>query len=87
MATTETLAVACAHCGLPVPGAIAADPSPQFCCSGCWGVYHALHELGLEEFYGLQVAGRRASTGEAGSSMPREQALAGGPAKTCRLSR
>ena len=44
--------VACAHCGLPVPGAQAHEQDPlQFCCSGCRTVYQALRANGLTAYY------------------------------------
>ncbi|MFG0284922.1 MAG: heavy metal translocating P-type ATPase metal-binding domain-containing protein, partial [Phycisphaerales bacterium JB039] len=57
-------AVACAHCGLPVPpGLIRADAAEQFCCAGCEAVRGALRSAGLETYYKLReeaAAGRPA---------------------------
>lgn len=72
-------AVACAHCGAPVPAELmegAAPDGPRFCCTGCEAVYHALSEAGLERFYEWRelspnVAQGVARSGEA-SSVPRE---------------
>lgn len=59
--TTVTLDhAACAHCGLPVPGA---DPGAlNFCCPGCRTVHGLMREAGLGEFYAL-----RDRLGEGGS--------------------
>lgn len=47
--------VACAHCGLPVPGdRRAADTSHAFCCDGCCTVYGLLRECGLDQYYQLR---------------------------------
>lgn len=44
--------VACAHCGLPVPGAFRADPqTPAFCCAGCQTAYDIIHTCGLDRYY------------------------------------
>ncbi len=51
--------LACAHCGLPVPCALAPAAGQEgerlqaFCCSGCRTVYFAIHEDGLGRFYDL----------------------------------
>jgi Cu2+-exporting ATPase len=48
---------ACAHCGLPVPPALATrDGSPSFCCNGCRAVFATLSELGLDGYYELRQA-------------------------------
>lgn len=51
--------IACAHCGLPVPGdrtAAGASPgaSPSFCCDGCRTIYGLLRECGLDQYYRLR---------------------------------
>jgi len=47
-------AVACRHCGEPVPGAWrAADGDTAFCCGGCAASWTILHEAGLEHYYDL----------------------------------
>jgi Cu2+-exporting ATPase len=55
-------AVACAHCGLPVPaGLVAGDPGdagPSFCCAGCRGVFESLRACGLDRYYELLAAER-----------------------------
>ncbi len=44
--------VACAHCGLDVPSALAdPDSGQQFCCGGCRTAYSILHEYGLGRYY------------------------------------
>ncbi|MGD9790510.1 MAG: heavy metal translocating P-type ATPase [Phycisphaerales bacterium] len=46
--------VACAHCGLPVPGAFRADlNTPSFCCAGCQTAHEIIHTCGLERYYEL----------------------------------
>ena len=48
-------AVACAHCGLPVPdGLVDAEAERQFCCSGCATVFEAIQSAGLTRFYDLE---------------------------------
>ena len=49
------LAVACAHCGLPVPAGLL-DPAAteQFCCSGCRAVRSAIESCGLGNYYRLK---------------------------------
>ena len=42
--------VTCAHCGLPVPGALRAS-DPPFCCSSCRTVYGILQKSGLDATY------------------------------------
>lgn len=47
-------AVACAHCGLPVPeGFVEPHATEQFCCAGCRTAYGILHEHGLDQYYGF----------------------------------
>ncbi len=47
--------VACAHCGLPVPGERQdASSSHAFCCDGCRTVYALLRECGLDQYYRLR---------------------------------
>jgi Cu2+-exporting ATPase len=60
-------AVACSHCGLPVPAAAAAPgaTSEQFCCNGCRAVWSALHDAGLSAYYDL-ASHERASANTAG---------------------
>jgi Cu2+-exporting ATPase len=47
----------CAHCGLDVPSASAAeegsDAQPQFCCGGCRAAHALLQASGLDAFYTL----------------------------------
>lgn len=45
--------VLCIHCKAPVPAHLISheDPEMSFCCVGCEAVYHALGEMGLEQFY------------------------------------
>lgn len=46
--------VACAHCGLDVPGArIAHDEVRSFCCGGCATAWQVLHASGLDHYYAL----------------------------------
>ncbi|MEO8554079.1 MAG: heavy metal translocating P-type ATPase metal-binding domain-containing protein, partial [Kofleriaceae bacterium] len=47
---TTALALACLHCGLPVPRGRADD----YCCDGCEIVRTAITEHGLERFYALR---------------------------------
>jgi Cu2+-exporting ATPase len=44
------LVLACAHCGLPVPGGRDSD----YCCAGCEVVHDAIAAYGLHEFYALR---------------------------------
>lgn len=49
-------AVACAHCGLPVPaGLIDAAAAQQFCCPGCRAVFDVIHGCGLARFYRVRA--------------------------------
>jgi len=64
---TVLSAVACSHCGLPVPkGLCEAGATEQFCCSGCRVVRSAIVAGGLGRYYDLRdndgAAGRRAQT-------------------------
>lgn len=45
----------CSHCGLPTK--TREDNKNVFCCSGCMGAYAFIHELGLESYYDLRLAG------------------------------
>lgn len=53
---TETAAaVACSHCGLPVPASrVVKGAGEQFCCAGCEAVYRIIHECRLDDFYRLR---------------------------------
>ncbi len=42
----------CDHCGLPAPKRVAAGLT--FCCAGCRGAYHLIHQWGLEDYYSLR---------------------------------
>jgi len=44
-------AVACAHCGLPVPKALLEPRGASFCCHGCRTVYALIHAHGLDGYY------------------------------------
>jgi Cu2+-exporting ATPase len=45
-------AVACTHCGLPVPtGLVEPGDAAQFCCNGCRAAFGILNEHGLEQYY------------------------------------
>ncbi len=56
-APTCAVAVACAHCGLPVPGPLfELGAEHQFCCHGCRTVYHVLRDSGLSAFYEIRAA-------------------------------
>lgn len=47
-------AIACAHCGLPVPEGLLDDKAErQFCCTGCHTAFSILHEHGLDSYYGF----------------------------------
>ncbi|MFV0481267.1 MAG: heavy metal translocating P-type ATPase [Campylobacteraceae bacterium] len=46
----------CEHCGLSYDESVLIDdtsfsPSKKFCCKGCQGVFHLLHDSGLDSFY------------------------------------
>ncbi|MBK8481939.1 MAG: heavy metal translocating P-type ATPase [Proteobacteria bacterium] len=53
-------AMACSHCGLPVPRGLR-DPAAteQFCCAGCRTVWALLRAEGLEAFYRLAAGSPR----------------------------
>jgi Cu2+-exporting ATPase len=52
---TTSSAVACAHCGLPVPsGLVELDAPLQFCCPGCRAVYNTIHACGLDAYYAMR---------------------------------
>ncbi|WP_442485725.1 heavy metal translocating P-type ATPase [Aeoliella sp. SH292] len=63
-------AVACEHCGLPVPRGLV-DPvaEHQFCCHGCRTVYELLHDNSLDDFYRVREAtgGERAPVRSTGN--------------------
>ncbi len=42
----------CDHCGLPAPRRAAGQLT--FCCAGCRGAYHLIHQWGLEDYYSLR---------------------------------
>lgn len=53
-ARNESGAVACDHCGQPVPATLfEAEAARQFCCTGCRTVHALLHDHGLEGYYAL----------------------------------
>jgi Cu2+-exporting ATPase len=54
----RTAAVACAHCGLPVPTGLidpVASAAEQFCCHGCRAVRAAIESCGLGNYYRLKA--------------------------------
>ena len=55
---TAALALACTHCGLPVPRGRGGD----YCCAGCEIVHAAIAEHGLEKFYALRESPAPART-------------------------
>lgn len=55
---TALLALACTHCGLPVPRGRGDD----YCCDGCEVVHGAIAEHGLERFYALRETAMPART-------------------------
>ncbi len=60
-------AIACDHCGLPVPAAlIAPDADKQFCCGGCEVAYETIRGCGLDDYYAFRersAGERQAATG------------------------
>ncbi|MCO6048025.1 heavy metal translocating P-type ATPase [Aeoliella sp. ICT_H6.2] len=54
---STSTAVACDHCGLPVPKGLV-DPAAdeQFCCHGCRTVYQLLRDASLDDFYRVRQA-------------------------------
>jgi len=55
-APTNSLALHCFHCGLPVPAKVPVLGQPggnehAFCCTGCKSVCEAIYAAGLEGFY------------------------------------
>ncbi len=49
---TRNIAVACDHCGLPVPlGLFEPNADHQFCCNACRTVYDMIQACGLDSFY------------------------------------
>ena len=51
-------AIACTHCGLPVPAGRASD----YCCDGCEVVHAVIAEHGLERYYALRDDAQPART-------------------------
>lgn len=52
---SDATAIACSHCGLPVPrGLVEPGADDQFCCNGCRTVYHMIREHGLDAFYRIR---------------------------------
>lgn len=52
-----TEALACDHCGLPVPdGLVVPEAEQQFCCAGCASVYRMIHGCDLGRYYQLRDA-------------------------------
>jgi P-type Cu2+ transporter len=47
----SSAAMACAHCGLPVPPALIEEREPSFCCQGCRTVYTLIRAHGLGAYY------------------------------------
>jgi Cu2+-exporting ATPase len=58
---SAALALACVHCGLPVPSGRGGD----YCCAGCEIVHDAIAEHGLEKFYALREVPAPAHTSSA----------------------
>ena len=58
---SAALALACAHCGLPIPGGRASD----YCCDGCEVVHAVIAEHGLERYYALRDDAQPAHTSSA----------------------
>ena len=55
----STSAVACAHCGLPVPaGQLRSAEPEQYCCAGCRSVRALICSAGLEQYYALSALDR-----------------------------
>ncbi len=56
--STESLAaVACTHCGLPVPaGLVESNALEQFCCGGCRAAFQLIHANGLDAYYSMSEA-------------------------------
>lgn len=55
-------AVACTHCGEPVPaGLVEPEAENQFCCGGCRAVFETLTSCGLEAYYKLLDADEAAA--------------------------
>ena len=50
--TTASGPATCDHCGLPAPPRHSNELT--FCCSGCRGAYHLIHQWGLEDYYALR---------------------------------
>lgn len=49
-------AVACTHCGLPVPpDLVDSGGGASFCCNGCRTVHATLNDLGLDDYYALRA--------------------------------
>lgn len=52
--TPASAAIACAHCGLAVPGGfVVAGAERHFCCAGCHTAWDILHAHGLDRYYSL----------------------------------
>ncbi|MEM7629130.1 MAG: heavy metal translocating P-type ATPase [Planctomycetota bacterium] len=55
IAHAQREAVACSHCGLPVPrGLVEESAEHQFCCNGCRTVFGVLRGGGLERYYAVR---------------------------------
>ena len=55
-ASAIDVALACAHCGLPVPaGMIDVNAAEQFCCKGCRVVRATIEACGLGQYYGMRT--------------------------------
>ncbi|HJL40862.1 MAG TPA: heavy metal translocating P-type ATPase [Myxococcales bacterium LLY-WYZ-16_1] len=66
---TGPTAVACTHCGLPVPaGRVKPGTTPAFCCHGCETVYQILHSEGFAAYYDLRDSLPEPATETASSS-------------------
>lgn len=54
--STQPISTVCGHCGLHVPTSRRDETrSVHFCCAGCETAFHTIHEIGLDDFYALNL--------------------------------
>ncbi|MGK0288941.1 MAG: Cu+-exporting ATPase [bacterium] len=72
MNTDHSADLTCSHCLQPTPKSIAIFENQSssegliFCCNGCQGIYHLIHEAGLKSFYQKRTGDDFSSSTESG---------------------